>query len=288
MNQSWSTIRRSFLVATFFASLVVEPNAGYAQSVAPPAMSALSTAPSIPAAGQDGDSALRERVAKLEERLATQRRDADRMEADLGKLKDQHDELVTFKNNAFFYLSGAATVIVALFGSIVAFFYSRLKQRIEKDGGPKAIVDAVMEKLYAEDAAKFTRLFEQHRNELARVIMARDQPIAFVGEHEDSELIKDMLKRVGYDHFVDDTAKAKLAIVFCESETFGDLVDKLLEEMKANRLPRRLVLYSAGGKHLNSAKVRDLNTWATAIAANMPATAATQLATLAALGQSVK
>ena len=246
----------------------------YGQSAAPP--------------GQDADGALRERIVKLEERLETQRQTMDRMQTDLTKVKDQNDDLTTFKNNAVYYFSGAMTVIVALFGGLAWFFYGRLQDRIEKDGGTKVIVDAVLDALYADDTAKFTRIFEQHRNELVRVIMAREQSIAFVGEHKERELIKKILKRMGYKTFVKDTAKAKLAVVFCEQATFPELAKQLEDDIRAHHLPRRLVLYSAGGKHLDPTLVSNLNTWATVIPANMPATVASQVATLAALAQPVR
>lgn len=268
LGRQRSSLRRLLVQAGFVVGVMCVPMVANAETNSPPEPGAAVT-----------DGALRERVAKLEERCETQRQYAEKTQAELADTKKQLEEL----SRTAYIATGILTFVVGA----LAFLLGRVKTRVEKDG-PKAIVDSVIEKLYAEDAERFMRLFRQHRNELVRVIMARDQPIAFIGSHEDHERIKDSLKTIGYEGIVDSPAKAKIAIVFCEQGTFPKYAEELAKDVKTQRIPKRLVLYSAGGVQLKPESVRELNRWAMAVPATSPTTAATQTATLAALAQPVK
>lgn len=285
--------RRSFSAGrvALTLSLLLFPAGALAQTAQPPPVAeASSPAPSgqaqaaAPGAttGADSGGSLRERVTRLEEGLKGAQRQLERMEEDQAKLKERLDDQRT--QLLVSLMAAGGTIAAALWG-VVAFFNRKLSKGIE-ERGHEAVVSAVIDRLFADQATRFSGLFEAHRKEITRAVMARDRAIALVGDHPDAGRIKEMLTSMGYSRLSSDATEAELVLLL-GAKACAEQGAALVDQVARDGRQKWFVLYTAS-ERLDAAVIDRLNRVGLAIPANVPATAASHMAMLAVLTQSLR
>jgi hypothetical protein len=223
------------------------------------------------------DVELRERTARLDEALKARQDDIQRLSDAQAKLKERLDGFWTA------LLTVLGVLSAALLGAI-RFYFPRMTKRIVEEGRHE-IVKSVVAELLKEEPARLTKRFAAQRDEIARLILAKDRPLLLLGDAPEKERIRGMLERVGYTQFVDKAFKAGL-IVLVGKETCETEAKELLAKKAFARGPKPMVLYT-GTARMDDALLAELNQVTLAVTANMPSTAVAHVSALSALTQTL-
>ena len=232
----------------------------------PPPPSATAPAPTASAAPSDAE--LRERIARLEENLKARQEESKKMQETI--------------DGFWARIGGLLTAFASVVGVAGGVFFWRLRKSI----GEKHITQAILDEVYKNDVARFTRLFRAQRDEIAGLVLAKDSRIHLEGDDSnDVDRIRAMLTKRGFTNTQATIADADLVVLLgiqkCEAMAKGEL-PKMLKKR-----PMPVVFYT-GESRMKAHLLADINELTLAVTANFPSTVITQVAALATLTQSLE
>jgi hypothetical protein len=261
-------------LALLFAALLVAAASAAQPDIAPaPSPPAASSPPTSQPAAQSAapsshpaDLSLHVLTGKLEERL----KEAEEKQVEAGK---QLDELRSTADHIKIVGLVAVPFLLALGG----FAFWKLKNDL-KERGLQALVEAAVDKLLTHDKARMTRLFEEYRKTIVRVVMAKHRPVLLLGGGDDRSTVERMLGELGYTKLVDKVADADLVMVIGEDACKREPSALAKEILDHGKLDKAVVLFTP--TTLDRKLTEELSRVAIVTFANFPATAVNHLVTL--------
>lgn len=267
------------LILVLSATLLLLAGAAGAQTPAPPPSSLPAAAPASPVEVQ-----LRERLAHVEEALKARQDEAKRLQDEQAKLRDRLDG-VKERQDTFWTPFGPGLAVVGGMGAVVAgilvwlfgFYFPRIREAII-ERGREGLISASLEEL-AKDA-RLVELMEAHRDEIARVVLARDARIVIEGDDDARKELRNLLSRSGYRRFIDKAEHADV-LVLIGKETCERRAREILAAGSPSR-PVPVVLYT-GPEFMDKQVLADLNEVTLVVPATTRGTVVAEVGTLAAL-----
>jgi hypothetical protein len=257
----------------FAASLVAAVSAAQTDTAPAPSPPAASSQPpsqadarSATPPSSSADVSLHVLTGKLEERL----KEAEKKQTEAGK---QLDELRSTAD----HIKIVGLIAVPFLLLLGGFAFFQLKKDIS-ERGLRGLVEAAVDKLLTHDKARMTRLFEEYRKTIVRVVMAKHRPVLLLGGGDDRSTVERMLGELGYTKFVDKVADADLVMVIGEDACKRETSALAKEILNGGKLDKAVVLLTP--TMLDRKLTEELSRVAIVSFANFPATAVNHLVTL--------
>ena len=145
----------------------------------------------------------------------------------------------------------------------------------------------MIDEILKDEPARIARLFAAQREEIARLVQAKDSRVWLEGETETCTQLREMLNKAGYTNEARDAHEADV-IVLVGRETCEMRSRALLKDGAFSTGLKPLVLYTGADRITNKQLLTDLDAATLVVIANFPVTAVMHLATLAALTRRVQ
>jgi hypothetical protein len=251
---------------------------------AAPALTQLGVPPS--------EAELRDRATRLEASLKASQEEIKRLGDEHVKLRERLDG-VKEKQDGFWtpfgpglgviigVLAFVAGVLFTVFGLVLP----RIRKSLVEDGLPGLVKSAVAA---LQEGSGLPRLLEAHREEITRVVLAKDVCIRIEGDEEESTLLHELLLKRGYAKCrygvnAGNDTEAEV-VVLVGLDTCNTRGRELLPKLEHDQKP---VLLYTGPRRMEDTLLSELNKATLAIPANTLGTALAHLGALAAMTRRV-